>query len=52
MYCMPLTQVCFRSIPGKRREYLIYAGGIPLYKERLDEAAMGWQDFDVFKESS
>jgi hypothetical protein len=35
------------NIPGKRREYLIYLGGLPLYKQKMAEALEDWQGFTI-----
>lgn len=35
------------NIPGKRREYLIYLGGLPLYKQKMQEAVDNWQGYSV-----
>ncbi|SMR43056.1 unnamed protein product [Zymoseptoria tritici ST99CH_1E4] len=35
------------NVPGKRREYLIYLGGLPLYKQKMEEALQDWQGFAV-----
>jgi len=40
------------NIPGKRREYLIYLGGLPLYKQKMAEALEGWQGFTIQSRSS
>ncbi|EME43731.1 hypothetical protein DOTSEDRAFT_23863 [Dothistroma septosporum NZE10] len=33
------------NIPGKRREYLIYPGGLPLYQEKMEEALKDWKGY-------
>lgn len=35
------------NVPGKRKEYLIYLGGLPLYKLKMAEALEGWQGFTI-----
>jgi hypothetical protein len=35
------------NVPGKRREYLIYLGGLPLYQQKMAEALEGWQGFAI-----
>ncbi|PPJ60671.1 hypothetical protein CBER1_03433 [Cercospora berteroae] len=35
------------NVPGKRREYLIYLGGLPLYKQKMQEAVDDWQGYSV-----
>lgn len=35
------------NIPGKRREYLIYLGGLPLYQEKMEEALKNWKGYAV-----
>lgn len=35
------------NVPGKRREYLIYLGGLPLYKQKMQEAVDNWQGYSV-----
>ena len=40
------------NIPGKAREQLNYAGGIPLYEKEIREAMDGWNGFEIVKEES
>lgn len=35
------------NVPGKRREYLIYLGGLPLYQQKMAEAIDNWQGYAV-----
>lgn len=35
------------NIPGKRREFLIYLGSLPMYKQKMAEALEGWRGFEV-----
>ncbi|USW56787.1 Putative flavin monooxygenase, FAD/NAD(P)-binding domain superfamily [Septoria linicola] len=35
------------NVPGKKREYLLYAGGIPMWHEHCQAALEGWRDFET-----
>ena len=35
------------NVPGKRREYLLYMGGLPTWHKACLDALEGWKDFDV-----
>lgn len=35
------------NIPGKKREYLIYMGGIPAWHEACLDALEGWKGFEI-----
>jgi hypothetical protein len=35
------------DVPGKKREFLLYMGGIPAWHKACEEALEGWKGFDV-----
>ena len=36
------------NIPGKKREILVFLGGVPMYKEKLEECkAKEWDGFEL-----
>lgn len=35
------------NIPGKKREPLLWLGGMPLWHENCQEALKDWQGFDM-----
>lgn len=35
------------NIPGKKREFLLYLGGLPEWHKACEKALDGWSDFDV-----
>ena len=35
------------NIPGKKREYLLYMGGLPAWHQACIEALEGWKGFEV-----
>jgi hypothetical protein len=35
------------NVPGKKREFLLYLGGIPAWHKACEEALEGWKGFDV-----
>jgi hypothetical protein len=35
------------NVPGKKREFLLYMGGIPSWHKACEEALEGWKGFDV-----
>ena len=35
------------NVEGKKREFLLYMGGMPLYFEAAEKALDGWSGFDV-----
>jgi hypothetical protein len=35
------------NVPGKKREYLLYAGGIPMWHDQCREAIKDWQGFEL-----
>jgi hypothetical protein len=35
------------NVPGKKREYLLYMGGLPTWKKLCDEALEGWKGFEI-----
>lgn len=39
------------NIPGKKREFMIYMGGIPAWHEACKDALDGWKGFEVHQES-
>lgn len=39
------------SVPGKKREYLIYMGGIPTWHKACEDALEGWAGFEVHAEA-
>lgn len=38
------------NVPGKKREYLLYMGGMPLWHENCQKALKDWSEFDVTRE--
>ncbi|KAK4621443.1 Baeyer-Villiger monooxygenase [Fulvia fulva] len=39
------------NIPGKKREYLVYLGGLPLYQQKMEEALENWQGYALSSSS-
>ena len=37
------------NVPGKKREYLLYMGGIPAWHKACEEALENWSGFDLVK---
>lgn len=35
------------NVPGKRREFLLYLGGLPEWKKACAKALDGWSDFEI-----
>lgn len=40
------------NVPGKKREYLLYMGGIPAWHQACEDALEGWKAFDVVQPAS
>lgn len=38
------------NVPGKRREMLLYMGGIPMWHKACLESLEGWKDFETIRE--
>jgi hypothetical protein len=50
MSLLPTTNLWYMgdNIPGKKRECLIYLGGVPTYYKTISEcAAKGYEGFDI-----
>jgi hypothetical protein len=39
------------NVPGKRREMLLYMGGIPAWRKACVKALEGWKNFDTTREA-
>ena len=39
------------NVPGKKREYLIYMGGIPAWHQACLDALDGWKGFEIQREN-
>lgn len=37
------------SVPGKKKEFLLYMGGIPAWHDACQDALDGWKGFEVQK---